>query len=860
MRWWWQRKESEQDLERELRSHLELEAEEQRENGLSAEEAGYAARRKFGNVTLIREELYRMDSVESLETVIQDLRHGLRVLRKSPGATILSVLSIALGIGLTAGMFSVGDAMLLRPMPFHRPSELLMASSRGDDGRPFLYGFPDYVDMAAAGRDLAELAAYQQRGAMLAAGDDKEPVLVDSVTPNYFSLLGVRALLGHASLDAVVERPQVVLGYRLWQRRFGGDASVVGRPVLLNRKAFVIAGVMPEEFYGIVRGIATDVWMSNDAWFNVMGNRNDQVYRGGQFEIVARLKPGVTAQHAAAALDSAIRGPGKHKPAPVGATATVLESKFAPNWVTGILFGGGLTVALSLVLFVACANVAQLRLAQAESRRKELGIRLAIGAGGWRVVGQLLVESLLLSLAGAGLGLLLARLLMGKASEFLAAGRVNVDYGIRLDYRLLAYTLVAVLLSVLFSGVTPARHAVKLNLAEILKSEQGSIGPRRGWHKEMIVIGQIAVSVALFGNAAMFLVSLSHAVAVRPGLDPQKKLLVMSVGPGWRIAPAAWCEQACERMATVTGVRGATYARRLPLSASGWGWTARVEIPGQAPLAVPENDVGGSYFALMGTRVLAGRGIDTNDRPESTRVAVVSQAFARQVLPATNPVGEWVKIGGQMRQIVGIAEDGPSKDLHEPPPPFVYLPYGQAPDSGDITLIVETTGEPLALARAVRDELKRYDPRADVYSTQTLKRQMDEALSQDRMMASATGMLGIFGVVLTGAGLFGVLTYAVNRRTREFGLRMALGARPAEIQRMVLTESLRIAAWGIPIGLMLLAGVSSYMRSRLLGITPADLMFYLVSAAAVLALTLLAAWAPAVRATHGGPMAALRDQ
>ena len=217
MRWWRQRKESEQDLERELRSDLELEAEEQRENGLSPQEAGYAARRKFGNVTLIREEIYRMDSIELLETVIQDLRHGLRVLRKSPGATILSVLSIALGIGLTVGMFSVGDAMLLRPMPFHRPSELLMASSRGDDGGPFLYGFPDYVDMAVAGRDLAELAAYQQRGAMLAAGDETEPVQVDSVTSNYFSLLGVRTLLGQASLDALAGRPQVVLGYRLWQ-------------------------------------------------------------------------------------------------------------------------------------------------------------------------------------------------------------------------------------------------------------------------------------------------------------------------------------------------------------------------------------------------------------------------------------------------------------------------------------------------------------------------------------------------------------------------------------------------------------------------------------------------------------------
>jgi predicted permease len=857
---WRRQKEDDHDLQRELQSDLELEAEEQREAGLSAEEARYAAQRKLGHAMRIREEIYRMDHSELLDTLSRDLRHSLRLFRKSPGATMLSVLSITLGIGLTTGMFSVGDAMLLRPMPFHRPAELLRATSRGDDGQPFLYGFPDYLDMAAAGRDLAELAAYQQRGSTLAAGDETEHVLADSVTPNYFSLLGVRALLGQASVGIAAGRPQVVLGYRLWQRRFGGDANVVGRSVLLRGKAFVVAGVMSEEFTGIERGMATDVWMSNDAWFHVIGGRNDEVNRGGQFQILARLKPRVTAHHAAAVLDSAIRGPGKHKPAPAGATGTVLEQKFAPNWAASVIFGGGLLLALSLVLFVACANVAQLRLAQAESRRKELGVRLALGAGTWRLAGQLFVESVVLSLAGAGLGILLARFLMSKASEFLAAGRVSVDYAIRLDYRVLAFTLLALVLSVLYSGLAPARHALKLNIAEVFKSEQGAIAPRGGRHQKLLVIGQIAVSVALFGTAAMFLVSLNHALAVRPGLDPQKQLLVMTVGPGWNIEPATWCDQVCERIATVAGVRGATYARRLPLSSSGWGWTARVEIPGQAPLGVAENDVGGNYFTVMGTRVLAGRGIDTNDRPGTSRVAVVSEAFARQVFPGRNPVGEWVKISGAMRQVVGIAEDGPSKDLHEAPPPFVYLPYGQAPDSGDITLMVETAREPLALARAVRSELKSYDPHAEVYSTLTLKRQMDEALSQDRTMASATGMLGIFGVVLTGAGLFGVLLYAVSRRTRELGLRLALGARPAQIQRMILAESLGIAAEGIPVGLMLLAGAGWYLRSWLLGISPADPVVYAASAGAVLALTLLAAWTPAVRATHVDPMTALRGQ
>ena len=770
-------------------------------------------------------------------------------------------------------MFSVGDAMLLRPMPFHQPGKLLKAASLGDDGRPMLYGWPDCLDMAAAGRGLAEFAAYQRRGLSLAEGDETETILASPVTPNYFSLLGVGAMLGRASTDPAAGRPQAVLGYRLWQRRFGGNPNIAGATVLLSGQAFLVAGVMPEPFTGLVRGIATDVWVSTDAWFTVLGNRGDRQSRSGQFEMVARLKPGVTARRAAAQLDAAIRGAGKHKPAPAGTPGTWLETKFAPNWAASLVLGGGLVLALAFVLFVACANVAQLRLAQAESRKRELGVRLALGAGAWRVARQLLVETGLVSLVGAGLGVLLAQFLMEKAAQFLAAGSVYVDYGIRLDYRVLAFTLLAVMLSVLFAGLAPARHAVKLNISEVLKSEQGATGARSGWLKKLLVVGQVAVSITLFGVAAMFLASLRNAAAVHPGLDPQKKLFVMTVGTGLdgtgqhgtgqhgtgqHIDAATWCEQACRSLAGIAGVRGTTFARRLPLSDSGGGMTARVEIPGQAPLGVALNNVGGNYFALMGTRVVAGRGIDTNDRAKNTFVAVVSQAFARQVFPGRNPIGEWLSIDRQTRQVVGVAEDGPSNDLHENPQPFVWLPYSQAP-SDDITLMVETAGEPEALARTIRAGLKRYDPRASIYSSQTLKHQMDEALSQDRMMASATGGLGIFGVLLTAAGLFGVLQYAVGRRTREFGLRMALGARPVEIQRLVLAESLRMAAWGIPIGLFMLGGAGWGVRSWLLGITPLNPLVYLSSAVAVLALTVMAAWLPAVRATRVDPMAALRS-
>lgn len=722
-----------------------------------------------------------------MRPMLRDIRTAFRMLAKSAGATALSVISIALGIGLTVGLFSVADAMLLRPMPFHQPEKLLRVDSRGDDGRVMLYGWLDYLDMSEAGRGSVELAAYQRRGLSLLVGDHTERLSASPVTANYFSLLGVRALLGRASVDSAQGRPQAVLGYRVWRRTFAGDPSIVGRSVMLRRRAFVVAGVMPEDFKGLARGMGEDVWVSSEAWFTTLGNDVERHSRSGQFEMIARLKAGVSASRAAAVLDASIRGAGKHKAAPAGVTGTSLAASYALRWSESLTVGGGLVLALMLVLFVACANVAQMRLAQAEWRRKELGVRMALGAGAWRVSRQLLVEAAMVVAAGGSLGVLLARLLMVKVAEFIAAGDASVDYGIRLDGRVLAFSLAAMALSVLFSGLGPARHAVKLSIWEVLKSAQGSTGSHLAWQKKLMAVGQVAVSVALFGTAALFLGSLRNAVSVHPGMDPRKPLLVMTVGPGAQMDRAEWCEEACDRLPSVGGVRGATCARRLPLSASGGGMTARVEVPGLAPMGVLLNNVCGNYFSLMGTRVVAGRGIDSGDRAGGAMVMVVSQTFARQVFAGRNPLGEWVTVDGKPRQVVGVAEDGPSNYLHEKPQPFLYLPYAQAP-SDDITLMVETIGEPAALARALSAELKRFDPRSTVYTTGTLRQQMDEALSEDRMLASLAGTGAVFGVLLTAAGLFGVLQYTVSRRTRELGLRMALGAMPGEIQALVLRE------------------------------------------------------------------------
>src|ERR1017187_6802875 len=659
--------------------------------------------------------LNKADCMQSLESLWHDLRVALRHLAKSPGATALSVLSIALGIGLTTGIFSVADALLMRPIPVDRPSDLLEVSSRADDGHYFLYGWLDYLDMAKAGQDLVTLVAYERLGAILAGPEESPQVLTHPVTPNYFSVLGVRAELGAATVEQTAGRPTAVLGHRLWQRRFGGDPNIVGKSILLNQKAFLVTGVMPAGFIGLNRGVATDIWVGTDSWFTVFGQFQDQQSRKGQFEMIARLKPGVNAAHASAVLDAAIRGDEKHKPAPAGSQGTYLIAKFAMGWKGNLIFGGGLLFILGGVLFVACANVAQLWLAQSESRKKELGVRMALGAGAWRITRQLLVETGLVTVAGAVLGGLLAQLLMQKTTQFISvAGHGYMDFGIRLDARVLAFVLGAVLLSVLLAGLAPARLALRLNVWEVMTAEQGATGARGGWQKRMLIVGQVAVSVALFGCAVLFVTSLRNAAAIRPGLDPGKKLLVLAVEPGKDTTAAEWSEPACERLAALPGVRAVTYARRLPLSDSGGGLRVRVEVPGQPPVDLQENNVGGNYFAVMGTRLVAGRGIDANDHTSTPLVTVVSRNFASQLWPGREPFGQWIKVNGKMRQVVGIAEDGPSNSLHEPPSPYLYLPSAQT-RLGDVTLIVETAGEPAALERAARQELKRFDPQSSVY-------------------------------------------------------------------------------------------------------------------------------------------------
>lgn len=773
--------------------------------------------------------------------------------------TALCILSMGLGIGLTTALFSMADAVFLRPFAFDRPGEVFWLSSRGDDGNSIGYGWPDYQDMQRSASNLADLAAYQRNGGIIEIGGEKHSVLVYPASSNFFQFLGVQARLGRASLDRIAGEPAAVIGHRLWDQRFGSDPHVAGQHMVLSGRLFVIAGVMPEEFSGLMRGVPNDVFVNMEDWFSLPERARERYARDGQgnFEILARLRPGVTPQRAAARFDAAIRGVGKYKPAPGGKTGTYLEARFAPDWRDTVI-GGGLLLVFGLVLFVACANVAQVRLAQAEGRKRELGIRMALGAGSLRLTGELLLESSLISFAGAGLGLLLAQFVMQQASAYLTAIVSYLDYGVRLDSRVLIFALTATVCAAVFSSVAPARRGVKVTVMDALKSEQGMTGSRNTGQKKALVIGQIAVSVMLFGLAMLFLQSFRNAASVRPGFEPERRMLVIGAARGLKISALAWGEEACQRLGALPGVRGATFSRRLPFSGSGGGLTVRVEMPGQAPRGVALNNVAGNWFAVMGTRILAGRAIDNNDRENGALVAVVSQLFAHQFFLDRDPVGQWITIEGKKRQIIGVAENGFNEDIRERPAPYLYLPFTQMP-VGDLVLMVETASDPGRLANAARDVLKRFDPAAVVGMT-TLREHMHQALAIDELMLTISVGLGAFGFLLTAAGLFGVIEYAVNRRIREIGLRMALGAPSDRIWKMVIADSLRMATIGVPIGFMLLFAAVWPVRAFVLGVTAFAPTIYVAGGLAAIVITISAAWLPATRATRIDPMAALRSE
>jgi predicted permease len=820
-----------------------------------------------------------------MDTLLQDLRQTARILAKSPGFTAVAVLSLGLGIGANATIFSFLNAIFLRPLPVQDPERVVAVFTSDFSGPP--YGgssYPDYLDFRTKTDAFAGLAAYTVAPMSLSEGPRTDRVFGELVTANYFAVAGVQASRGRTFRPVDDERPDaapaIIVSDGLWRRRFGEDPALVGKAVTLNGHAFTVAGIAPPGFTGLMRGLAVDLWVPMTmAGAIPSSDRLDG--RGNRWLLLlGRLKPGLTAEAAQAEL---------------AVLAARLQKAYPDNWtdvkdkcrvITVVpenrarLFPaargavlGFLALLLSvvgLVLLMACTNVAGLLLARASARRREIAVRLSLGASRRRIVRQLLTESLVLSLLAAVLGVVAALW----ATNLLVALRPPVPFPValdlHLDLRVLGFTvLLSILTSVVF-GLAPALRASRPELLPALKDGSGA-GERAASHwapRRLLVVAQMAMSLVLLIGAGLFLQSLGNAHRIELGFD-RANLLLLSLDvrlngydePRGRLL----YEHLLERASALPGVRSASLATEVPLGLGGSRrgiWVEGYEARSGEDMGVHTNTVGPDYFRTMGIRLVRGRDFTSSDTAGRPGVVVVNEAFARRYWPDQEPIGRHVRLGdesGAPAEVVGMAQDGKYVTLGEDPKPFFYVPFLQRYESG-ATLHVRTTGDPRGLVEAMRREVRALDPSLPVFDEKTMTDHLGVSLLPARLAASVLGLFGLVALTLAAVGIYGVMALAVRQRTRELGVRIALGALPKDLLSMVLGQSMRVALTGLAIGLLAALGLGRLVTSLLYGIGAADPATFVVVPALLAAVALLASFLPARWAMKVDPMVALRHE
>jgi putative ABC transport system permease protein len=806
-------------------------------------------------------------------TLIQDVRYGLRMLAKSPGFTAVAVFSLALGIGANSTVFSIVDSLSLRPWPVREPERLVAILTDWPKEPDFsLSSYPDYLDIRHEVSAFSDVVAYGDRGGFVSGEGQGKEVSVEVVSENYFAALGARALLGRTFSpqpgQAAGEGRSVVVSYALWQGYFGGDPSLRGKTTLLDGKEFTVIGITPQDFCGLRRGWAPDIWVTTEGWATMVpGEERTYAFRDRRwFDVAGRLRPNAQISEARAQLETLA------KRIALASPATNQHVKFLARPASqaaqeGMGSGIYLMAMVGLVLLISCANVAILLLAQTELRQREIAMRRALGAGRRRLVAQLLTEGLLLALAGGALGVLLAWWLMNLVPAILPGlSAINLI----LDSRVLLFTGAISLVTAILFGLAPGVRAARCDLVAVLKSEDPRLGQAAGRLplRSLLVSGEIALSVVLLAGSALLLRSLLYSQRINPGFDPKKNVLMLSVAPppfyGYNEAQAAALYPAlAARVESVPGVVRASYARRLPLTGNEAGETEAVTIPGVQPppgtdhFKIRYNIVAPKFFATIGTRLESGREFSELDLPSKAPVVIINDAMARRFWPDQDPVGRSIQIDKKDYQIVGVVEAGKYIDLHETAQPYLFLPFTQV-FSFECMLFVETVGDPQALVRAILKETAAVDKRLPIVDAVTFRDYMRSVLSEERSEASLVASLSILGMFLAAVGLYAAVAYLVNRRSHEIGIRMALGARRNDVLRLVLAQGLRLSAAGVAVGLAGAFAASRLMSRFIYGVAPTDPLSYAGSTLVAISVALLASYFPARRATKVDPIVALR--
>jgi predicted permease len=902
-----QRQQFENDLAEEMAFHRDLKQRDLEERGQTPEAAALAARRALGSRALAQDQARDAWIWPWLADGVRDVRHAARLLRRNPGFTLIAVLTLALGIGANTAIFSLINALMLRQLPVRAPQELrffgsaLATGSTGftPDDQTTLFSYQFFRDFRRDNRVFDDVAAigsilYNTNG-RVAGGGGLERLNVELVSGSYFHTLGLNAVLGRGLTDADDQiaggHPVAVASYSWWQRRFGGAPSALGATVSLGSRTYDVIGIAPPGFSGMTVGQSPDVWIPLAMQREISPGWNGLEDRMFQtLHLVGRLKAGIppaTAQEETNALFRRLlteyvgARPSPQTAANIQHAYVALTPARAGRSELRSEFSSPLTilmVVVGIVLLIACANVANLLLARASARQREIAVRMSLGAGRLRIVRQLLAESLLLGAAGAGLGLAFAvgasRLLV----TIVSAGTEPVPLLLSTDLSVLAFTLGAALVTVLLFGAVPAFHATRLNLVPSLKDGRSVTSTSgRARLSRLLVVGQVALSVALIAGAVLFLRSLSNVMGIDTGFD-KRDVLVMGIDPGSAghtldARYNAMMDRVERGVSQVPGVRGASFALFV-FNGGGWS-TDDIAIPRRArspdDRSVDLNIVGPQYLDVMRMPVLAGRGLSDRDNAEAPKVAVINETMARTYFGEPLPLGRTFSVvddeKGDLEQwrnieVVGVARDAKYMTLLEQQRPAVFFPHAQHLKHFLFSFLVrhDPSTATATLMPSIRRAVSEVDPNLPIGSVTTLTRLVDDSVVNRRAVALLSAFFGLLAVVLASIGIYGVTSYGITRRTNEFGVRIALGAKPSQVLWLVLSETARLGVAGITIGLLLAVAAGRFVSSLLFGLTSYDPAAILVAGAGMIAVVLLAGYLPALRATQIDPLVALRRE
>ena len=870
----------EAEMDEELRSHFENQVEKFVASGLPREEALRRARLEFGGHEQLKEECRDARGVSVIETLLQDLRYALRMLRNNPGFAAVAILTLALGIGANTAIFSVIDSVLLRPLPYQDPAGLVMVwENNSQHPNPHnTVSPPDFLDWRSRNSAFAEMAAIFDQHANLTGNGLPQEVVLQDVSANFFSVLGVNPILGpgftsengRAGHDKVV-----IISYGFWKERFGSDTEIIGKTLVLNGHPLAVVGVAPQNFTWFIKdgsftGAKPEMW-SPFVFPASFSNRKDI---GRFLSVVARLKPGVTAAQAQSQMNAIAARIAEEYPdfngywgANVVPVHDQISGELRPALL--VLFG-----AVAFVLLIACANVSSLLLARASAREREIAVRTAMGASPWRIASQLLTESVLLALIGGAIGVALA--IWGTDLLLAVSPRNLLDLrSIPIDWRVLTFAAGATLIAGLLFGFLPSYISAHSGISETLKEggRGSSAGIKRRFVRSAFVVAQMCLALVLLAGSGLLIRSFIRLVGVDPGFDASHLLTFKISLPSskYKTDPVqlAFFQQLLARISRLPGVSSASMDSFPPFS--GLGAATGVHVLSQPERSLMDlpvaavRVVGADYFPTMQIPLRAGRLFNNKELTEERHVVLINQAFADQYLHGVNPLGQKAVIymksleesQNTPSEIIGVVGDVRQMGLDTPAEPTVYWPHPELVMSG-MTILVRTANDPLTLVSAVRNELQQMDPEQPMAAIATMDELLSGSLSRSRFTMLVLGVFAALALVLASVGIYGVIAYSVTQRTQEFGIRIALGASRRDVLRLVLGQGTRLTLLGIGMGIVAALVVTRLMATLLYGISATDPVTFTAVALLLALVALAACYIPARRATRVDPIVALR--